>query len=639
MKDYGHEETEKILKSIEARLHKEYKKATDEVQGKLRDYLDRFAKKDETWRKWVNDVKEEPKEYKKRLKEYQDWRVGQMAIGKRWQEMKETLAEDYHHTNDIAKQIVYGNMPEVYAINHNYGTFQVEKGSLIDTSYTLYDKSTVERLVRDNPKLLPDPGRKTAARIAAGKDIKWNEQQIQSVMMQGILQGKSIPALATSLAQTVGEKNRNAAIRNARTMTTGAQNAGRVDSYKRANDMGIKTRKQWLATLDGRTRHTHRQLDGEVVDNDDRFSNGCEFPGDPKGDASEIYNCRCSLIPAIKGHEIDASNLNLRRNNKLEGMSYNEWKKAKAESNPITLPEEKAKAIKGTYIADYKRKAGQIGGGGTSAPTTDFDSTKLKNVMGNNYEDFKKLVNASDNKKLYNKYVDECATIKQAKGQGYYKGATDTVSFDYELSHPGRNKYSTLAHELNHMFDKHIGDTDKLNFNEVDVINNTCVISSGAVKILKKLPSQSDEFLSALRKDLALLQPSVKNGSIKTELLASEITRNATHGVQDALDGAFSTSKQRILPWGHGEKYYNRTYNNWIKTFSKDNELKSAYTQLGIEVTSQAKAKREFRIYETASEAFANIGAAVTVGGEELKAITKYMPETLKAYLMIVGVI
>lgn len=59
-----------------------------------------------------------------------------------------TLAADLHNVNKIAKSITQGYMPEVYALNHNYSTFQIEKGSRIDTSYTLYDRHTVERLFR-----------------------------------------------------------------------------------------------------------------------------------------------------------------------------------------------------------------------------------------------------------------------------------------------------------------------------------------------------------------------------------------------------------------------------------------------------------------------------------------------------------
>lgn len=61
--------TERIIKALEHRLNKEYAKAVKEVQEKLDDYLERFRKKDDTWSAWVNDVKDDKKEYKKRLKE------------------------------------------------------------------------------------------------------------------------------------------------------------------------------------------------------------------------------------------------------------------------------------------------------------------------------------------------------------------------------------------------------------------------------------------------------------------------------------------------------------------------------------------------------------------------------------------
>ena len=54
------------------------------------------------------------------------------------------------------------------------------------------------------------------------------------------------------------------AIRTARTATTAAQNAGRMDSYHATEGMGIKLKKEWLATLDGRTRHAHAMLDGQA---------------------------------------------------------------------------------------------------------------------------------------------------------------------------------------------------------------------------------------------------------------------------------------------------------------------------------------------------------------------------------------
>lgn len=73
------------------------------------------------------------------------------------------------------------------------------------------------------------------------------------------------------------------AIRTARTATTAAQNAGRMDSYHAAEGMGIKLKKEWLATLDGRTHHAHAMLDGQTAETDKPFHvDGYEimYPGD-----------------------------------------------------------------------------------------------------------------------------------------------------------------------------------------------------------------------------------------------------------------------------------------------------------------------------------------------------------------------
>lgn len=358
--DPAYEETERIIKNIETRLNKEYARAVREVQEKLDDYFRRYRIKDDTWRAWVEDAKADKKEYKARQNEYKKWRTGQLAIGERWKAMKETLAEDLHHTNEIAQSIVKGYMPEVYAINHNYGTYEAEIGAGVNTSYTLYDRQTVERLLRDNPELLPAPGKDLTRRIFQGLDIRWNRQQLQAVILQSILQGESIPQMASRLAREMGEKNRKAAIRDARTMATAAQNAGRLDSYKRAQDMGIDMQQQWLATHDGRTRHSHRMVDYEIRNVGEMFSNGCRYPGDPSAPPAESYNCRCVLRGLVAGLEPKAREM---ADFSAIGGDYEAWKNSKERpsSNHITLPEEKAAAVKRSYIREYQRKRASIG--------------------------------------------------------------------------------------------------------------------------------------------------------------------------------------------------------------------------------------------------------------------------------------
>ena len=342
--DYGQQETERILKNIEKRINHEYAVAMREIEDELSVYFAKFEKKDETWRRWVANG-ERTKE------EYQQWRIGQMAVGRRWADQKDAIARQLVDTSKTALSYVRKYSPEIYAENFNYSTYQVEHMAGINTPFTLWSKVSVNNLVEKNPDIAPPVGKKLAAEIAEGKAIKWNKQQLQSVMMQGILQGDSIPKLATRLATKMADKDRKASIRNARTLATGVQNVGRVDSYKRAQDMGVDLEQMWMATLDGRTRHSHRWLDGEVRPVGEQFSNGLEYPADPHGDASEVYNCRCSLRGVVKGLQPKARQY--RDNSAVDGMSYDEWRNAKATSGKITAQDEAARIAKQNALKEY----------------------------------------------------------------------------------------------------------------------------------------------------------------------------------------------------------------------------------------------------------------------------------------------
>lgn len=161
-------------------------------------------------------------------------------------------------------------------------------------SFTLLDAHTVERLQRDGDIKLP------RKKVDIPKDERWNTKQMSSKLLQGILAGDAIPTIASSLMQVIGN-NAAAAVRNARTMVTGAENVGRLDSYEDLAEKGVVQKKVWIATADDRTRESHLLLDGEEVDIDKPFSNGLMYPADPSGDPAEVYNCRCSMRDHIVG--------------------------------------------------------------------------------------------------------------------------------------------------------------------------------------------------------------------------------------------------------------------------------------------------------------------------------------------------
>lgn len=161
-------------------------------------------------------------------------------------------------------------------------------------SFSLIDENTVKRLRRDGEIELP------ARKINVPKDERWNTKQMGSKLLAGIMNGDSIPKIAQSLGEVIGN-NSASAVRNARTMVTSAENHGRLDSYKNLEKQGVVQKKVWMATADDRTRASHIDIDGEEQDLDTPFTNGCMFPADGKAPAEEVWNCRCSMRTHIVG--------------------------------------------------------------------------------------------------------------------------------------------------------------------------------------------------------------------------------------------------------------------------------------------------------------------------------------------------
>ena len=119
---------------------------------------------------------------------------------------------------------------------------------------------------------------------------------LRSTLSEGIQAGEGIPKLRRRVESTYSDAKGYRAERIARTETHNTVGMGNFHTYK---NEGVKE-KQWMSKLDGRVRSSHRAINREVVKIDEAFSNGLEFPGDSMGDAKEVVNCRCVLLPVIK---------------------------------------------------------------------------------------------------------------------------------------------------------------------------------------------------------------------------------------------------------------------------------------------------------------------------------------------------
>ena len=285
MADKAHRLTDEKLEEMEKRLSAIYSRAEKEIQKTADEYFSKFSKQDEAKRKLLEQGKITEEEYTK-------WRKGKVMYGKRFAEMKEQCAKQLLNVNQTAIAYINGELPEVYAINYNALESAVD--GVGGYSFTLVDADTVRNLAVTDTSLLP------YKEIDPAKDIPWNMKKINAETLQGILQGESMDKIAKRM-MNVQEMNKTQAIRSARTIVTGAENKGRQDSYKRAEADGIILQKEWIATNDGRTRHSHAALDGAIVDQDKKFDNGLMFPGDPNGRPEETWNCRCTVAAVVKG--------------------------------------------------------------------------------------------------------------------------------------------------------------------------------------------------------------------------------------------------------------------------------------------------------------------------------------------------
>ena len=208
---------------------------------------------------------------------------------------------------DIAAMaLVNGNLPKVVAQSYNFtqalGWASAQKAGLSVGTFQVYNARSVQKLLK---------GSNIMKNVDVPEDTKWNRNKISKAITTSILKGDPISKTAEKLQQITG-MDESAAIRNARTCMTAAENLGRTDAAEDLRNNGVPIEEVWSCVHDARTRETHVLLDGTKRDEstglfgDGILDTPLQYPADPDGDPEEIYNCRCRLSIELKG--IDHSN-------------------------------------------------------------------------------------------------------------------------------------------------------------------------------------------------------------------------------------------------------------------------------------------------------------------------------------------
>lgn len=295
MSDKAHKKVDEMIEQVEKELLHNYSVLLKDISKELKEV---YTKLDIVG---IEDLEE---------------RVRLLNKSKRLEKLINTLATEIQNVNKTSVNIVNDNLYNVYALNNEFGAYLVEKASGYDTNYVLFNREAIKQIVKK--ELTPF----TKMAYDGIKDKDTIIRDLTREIFQSIVSGESIKDLAKRV-QKITEKNMNDSIRIAQTEMTRCQNAGRMDSFKRGEEMGLKLRKVWISTLDSRTRHSHAMMMLQERKLDEEFSNGLQHPGGI-GPAKEVVRCRCTMVTEFVGIEKGAKELEL--DEKLKSMSYERWK-------------------------------------------------------------------------------------------------------------------------------------------------------------------------------------------------------------------------------------------------------------------------------------------------------------------------
>lgn len=282
-KDKARAYSDRELKKLEKELARAYAQAKSEIEAEWTAYMDKHDAKAQRLYDALLTARNsgDSASIAKAEEKYQTELKAITTQNRAYKRMVNDIAGKLAHIDQEAYNMANNILRDVYAVNYN--DIKIPRGY----SFKLVNAKTVKRLALGEIDLL--------------KDTRWNRQRLNAQILQGILQGESIPKLADRLAPMV-DGNRAAAVRNARTAVNYAENQGRLDSMKAAEEeCSLVYAKEWVATLDDRTRESHAEINGEQVGLDEYFSNGLLCPSDPSGDPAEVYNCRCTMKRVLVG--------------------------------------------------------------------------------------------------------------------------------------------------------------------------------------------------------------------------------------------------------------------------------------------------------------------------------------------------
>lgn len=445
--------------------------------------------------------------------------------------------------------------------------------------------------------------------------IRANVDQLKRVtkmeITRGIANGSTYAEIAKHIAQHTDESMRRAQVIT-RTEAHRVQQTARMDAMHEAKKRGADVVKMWDSTLDGKTRRTHRKLDGQIRELDEPFEvdgHKAMRPGG-FGRPEEDINCRCAILErarwALKGKRRKLDNEHQYNPDgtlnyvSTDDKRYQEWK---AELEQALQAQQKKPGHKPKH-ARVKVEGTNMPGVFTATPAarkrTQALADYINGIEGADPDVVRLYAHSGQLDTLTSagvplkvRYADDGHALSHRVYLSSGKIAEATVTIPKMAGDNLTGQAGTTIHEMGHLFDLY---ADRMS--ESNSALQAAMHPQIPATIPPRVQAMFDGFHAeydgirkkaqeTFRQTTEALRDDLRAGRIKYAEYAKRFkeadkaykygidydTRNAGGGIDalediyDALTGGKARDEGRVY-YGHGGKYYKRTGMRESETFA-----------------------------------------------------------------------